>query len=58
MSDTRQEFLHNSGANIFYSEYFPADPQAPTLILLHGNGEDHTYLSSRSPPFPRTSVWC
>ena len=29
MSDTRQEFLHNSGANIFYSEYFPADPQAP-----------------------------
>ena len=39
MSDTRQEFLHNSGANIFYSEYFPADPQAPTLILLHGNGE-------------------
>ena len=49
MSDTRQEFLHNSGANIFYSEYFPADPQAPTLILLHGNGEDHTYFVKQIP---------
>ena len=51
MSDTRQEFLHNSGANIFYSEYFPADPQAPTLILLHGNGEDHTYFVKQIPAF-------
>ena len=51
MSDTRQEFLHNSGANIFYSEYFPADPQAPTLILLHGNGEDHTYFVKQLPAF-------
>lgn len=51
MSDTRQEFLHNSGANIFYSEYFPADPQAPTLILLHGNGEDHTYFVRQIPAF-------
>lgn len=49
MSDTRQEFLHNSGANIFYSEYFPADPQAPTLILLHGNGENHTYFVKQIP---------
>lgn len=49
MSDTRQEFLQNSGANIFYSEYFPADPQAPTLILLHGNGEDHTYFVKQIP---------
>ena len=52
MSDTRQEFLHNSGANIFYSEYFPADPQAPTLILLHGNGENHTYFIKQIPAFP------
>ena len=51
MSDTRQEFLHNSGANIFYSEYFPADPQAPTLILLHGNGENHTYFVKQIPAF-------
>ena len=51
MSDTRQEFLHNSGANIFYSEYFPADPQAPTLSLLHGNGEDHTYFVKQIPAF-------
>lgn len=51
MSDTRQEFLQNSGANIFYSEYFPADPQAPTLILLHGNGEDHTYFVKQIPAF-------
>ena len=51
MSDTRQEFLHNSGANIFYSEYLPADPQAPTLILLHGNGEDHTYFVKQIPAF-------
>ena len=51
MSDTRQEFLHNSGANMFYSEYFPADPQAPTLILLHGNGEDHTYFVKQIPAF-------
>ena len=51
MSDTRQEFLHNSGANIFYSEYFPADPQAPSLILLHGNGEDHTYFVKQIPAF-------
>lgn len=51
MSYTRQEFLHNSGANIFYSEYFPADPQAPTLILLHGNGEDHTYFVKQIPAF-------
>lgn len=51
MSDTRQEFLHNSGANIFYSEYFPAAPQAPTLILLHGNGEDHTYFVKQIPAF-------
>lgn len=51
MSDTRQEFLHNSGANIFYSEYFPADLQAPTLILLHGNGEDHTYFVKQIPAF-------
>ncbi len=51
MSDTRQEFLQNSGANIFYSEYFPADPQAPTLILLHGNGEDHTYFVRQIPAF-------
>ena len=51
MSDTRQEFLHNRGANIFYSEYFPADPQAPTLILLHGNGEDHTYFVKQIPAF-------
>lgn len=51
MSDTRQEFLHNSGANIFYFEYFPADPQAPTLILLHGNGEDHTYFVKQIPAF-------
>lgn len=51
MSDTRQEFLHNSGANIFYSEYFPADPQAPTPILLHGNGEDHTYFVKQIPAF-------
>ena len=51
MSDTRQEFLHNSGANIFYSEYFHADPQAPTLILLHGNGEDHTYFVKQIPAF-------
>ena len=51
MSDTRQEFLHNSGANIFYSEYFPADPQAPTLILLHGNGEDLTYFVKQIPAF-------
>ena len=51
MSDTRQEFLHNSGASIFYSEYFPADPQAPTLILLHGNGEDHTYFVKQIPAF-------
>lgn len=51
MSDTRQEFLHNSGANIFYSEYFPADPQAPTLILLHGNGENHTYFIKQIPAF-------
>ena len=51
MSDTHQEFLHNSGANIFYSEYFPADPQAPTLILLHGNGEDHTYFVKQIPAF-------
>lgn len=51
MSDTRQEFLHNSGANIFYSEYFPADPQAPTLILLHGNGEDQTYFAKQIPAF-------
>ena len=51
MSDTRQEFLHNSGANIFYSEYFPADPQAPTLILLHGNGEDQTYFVKQIPAF-------
>ena len=51
MSDTRQEFLHNSGANIFYSKYFPADPQAPTLILLHGNGEDHTYFVKQIPAF-------
>ena len=51
MSDTRQEFLHSSGANIFYSEYFPADPQAPTLILLHGNGEDHTYFVKQIPAF-------
>lgn len=51
MSGTRQEFLHNSGANIFYSEYFPADPQAPTLILLHGNGEDHTYFVKQIPAF-------
>ena len=51
MSDTRQEFLHNSGANIFYSEYFPADPQAPTLILLHGNGEDHPYFVKQIPAF-------
>lgn len=51
MSDTRQEFLHNSGANIFYSEYFPADPQAPTLILLHGNGENHTYFVKQLPAF-------
>lgn len=51
MSDTRQEFLHNSGVNIFYSEYFPADPQAPTLILLHGNGEDHTYFVKQIPAF-------
>ena len=51
MSDTRQEFLQNSGANIFYSEYFPADPQARTLILLHGNGEDHTYFVKQIPAF-------
>lgn len=51
MSDTRQEFLHNSGANIFYFEYFPADPQAPTLILLHGNGENHTYFVKQIPAF-------
>ena len=51
MSDTRQEFLQNSGANIFYSEYFPADPQAPTLILLHGNGENHTYFVKQIPAF-------
>lgn len=43
--------MHNSGANIFYSEYFPADPQAPTLILLHGNGEDHTYFVKQIPAF-------
>ena len=57
MSDTRQEFLHNSGANIFYSEYFPADPQAPTLILLHGNGKDGSYFEHQMAAFaPRYRV--
>ena len=43
--------MYKRQANIFYSEYFPADPQAPTLILLHGNGENHTYFIKQIPAF-------
>lgn len=58
MSDTRQEFLHNSGANIFYSEYFLQTRRPPPSSCCTATGRTTPILSSRSPPFPRTSVWC
>ena len=38
-----------SDISLYYEEYGDGSP----LILLHGNGEDHTYFSSQTPFFAK-----
>lgn len=49
MNAVRRQFLHHNDANLFFSDYPCPFPQAPTLILLHGNGEDQTYFAKQIP---------
>ncbi len=47
MSSPDRSTLSCPGAEIFYVTYPSPFAGAPDLVLLHGNGEDHTYFSQQ-----------
>ena len=49
VSDGGEYDESRSDISLYYEEYGDGSP----LILLHGNGEDHTYFSSQTPFFAK-----
>ena len=47
----RSGLVQSADAQIFYLEYPSPHPHAQTLILLHGNGEDHRYFARQIAAF-------
>ena len=47
----RSGLVQSADAQIFYLEYPSPHPHAQTLILLHGNGEDHRYFAQQIADF-------
>lgn len=47
----RSGLVQSTDAQIFYREYPFPHPHAQTLILLHGNGEDHRYFDRQIAAF-------
>ena len=47
----RSGLVQSADAQIFYLEYPSPHPHAQTLILLHGNGEDHRYFAQQIAAF-------
>ena len=51
MSDTPPGIFAQQRSQHFLFRILPCRPAGPTLILLHGNGEDHTYFVKQIPAF-------
>lgn len=51
MPEAHFDFIKSGSAKLFYLDYPSYSSDAPVLILLHGNGEDHSYFSNQVDAF-------
>lgn len=53
MASSYSAFFNSNDTLLFYEDYPCDNPNAPVLLFLHGNGEDHTYFSHQISHFSK-----